>query len=226
MNIVNHPVRRGHGWCGNTRASQGTAHHRRRYFRRVLQDPIRVWRRRISRFTSCRSRPTRWAKSCIPFRFSASVCQLRPEKSRFASNQERRPGGARREIRIKLSRNRNRSRCLIEGLKVLRKILSAPALKPYGRRGRSGSKDFKRRGIAEFLAARPAARCIIRHRTCRMGNDPLAVAISGFALRGIEGLRVVDASIMPDLMSGNTNAPTLLSPRKLLILILEDGALA
>jgi choline dehydrogenase-like flavoprotein len=77
--------------------------------------------------------------------------------------------------------------------------------------------------MAEFLRKRGG---ISFHPvgTCRMGTDPEAVVDERLRVHGIEGLRVVDASIMPTIASGNTNAPTIMIGEKGADMILEDNA--
>jgi choline dehydrogenase len=154
--------------------------------------------------------------------FSASVCQLRPESRGSLRIKSADPAAA-PEIRINYLATETDRAAFIDGIKILRKILAAPALKPYAvdeiHPGPKVTSD------EEILAFCRKTGSTVYHptSTCRMGNDPLAVVDQRLRLRGIEGLRVVDASVMPDLMSGNTNAPTIMIAEKASDMILEDA---
>ena len=154
--------------------------------------------------------------------FTASVCQLRPE-SRGSLRIRSADPAAPPEIRINYLASETDRAAFIEGVKVLRKILAAPALKPYVvEEVYPGSKVVSDEDILAFCRQTGST---VYHptSTCRMGNDPLAVVDQRLRVRGIEGLRVVDASVMPDLMSGNTNAPTIMIAEKASDMILEDA---
>jgi choline dehydrogenase len=154
--------------------------------------------------------------------FTASVCQLRPE-SRGSLRIKSADPLVQPEIRINYLATETDRNANVEGLKILRKILHAPALKPYVvDEVDPGLKVSTDEDLLSYCRQRGST---IYHptSTCRMGNDPLAVVDQRLRVRGIEGLRVVDGSIMPDLVSGNTNAPIIMIAEKASDMILEDG---
>jgi choline dehydrogenase len=154
--------------------------------------------------------------------FTASVCQLRPE-SRGSLRIRSADPAAPPEIRINYLSTEVDRAANVEGLKMLRKILHAPALSPFVvEEVDPGARISTDEELLNYCRARGST---IYHpaSTCRMGNDPLAVVDQRLRLRGIEGLRVVDASIMPDLVSGNTNAAIIMIAEKASDMILEDA---
>jgi choline dehydrogenase len=154
--------------------------------------------------------------------FSASVCQIRPESRgslRIRSSDPSVPP----EIRINYLATETDRTANVEGLKILRKILQAPALRPFvTEEVEPGAKVVTDEALLSYCRQRGST---IYHptSTCRMGSDPLAVVDQRLRVRGIEGLRVVDGSIMPDLVSGNTNAAIIMIAEKASEMILEDA---
>ncbi|HEX7815222.1 choline dehydrogenase [Dyella sp.] len=111
---------------------------------------------------------------------------------------------------------------MIEVARLSKDILGQAALAPY--RGAPKQPDRPLHTDAEYEAFVRARAETIYHPvgTCRMGNDEAAVVDSELRVHGIEGLRVVDASVMPRLISGNTNAPTIMIAERAAALLLEQ----
>lgn len=109
---------------------------------------------------------------------------------------------------------------MVRGFKLIRKIFAQPAFTPFGGADRSRELYFSAVETDEDIRAAIRAHAdTIYHPagTCRLGdvaNDPLAVVDSQLRVRGVEALRVVDASVMPTLVSGNTNAPIIMIAEK------------
>ncbi|HEV7489543.1 MAG TPA: choline dehydrogenase [Rhodanobacteraceae bacterium] len=99
---------------------------------------------------------------------------------------------------------------MIEGARISREILAQAPFGPY--RGEEIFPGTAARTDADFetFVRRKAETIYHPVGTCRMGRDGDAVVDSELRVRGIEGLRVVDASVMPTLIGGNTNAPTMM----------------
>jgi choline dehydrogenase len=154
--------------------------------------------------------------------FSASVCQLRPESRGSLRIKSADPAAA-PEIRINYLATETDRNANVEGLKILRRILQAPALRAFTvEEVDPGPKISTDEELLNFARQRGST---VYHptSTCRMGNDPLAVVDARLRLRGLEALRVIDGSIMPDLVSGNTNAAIIMIAEKASRMILEDA---
>jgi choline dehydrogenase-like flavoprotein len=101
-------------------------------------------------------------------------------------------------------------RCSVEGVKISRDIFNAPSLQKYIKAIRF--PDAHVRTQAEFEAyARQYGRTSYHPvSTCRMGKDEMAVVDPQLRVRGIDGLRICDSSVMPSLIGSNTNAPSIM----------------
>jgi choline dehydrogenase len=154
--------------------------------------------------------------------FIASVCQLRPESRgfvRITSADPRTPPA----IQPRYLSSRTDRDTLVEGMKLLRRIMRQPAMRRYIAQERA--PDPNATSDAELLAFARANGTTVFHptSTCRMGSDATAVVDERLRVRGIAGLRVVDASIMPTVVSGNTNAAVVMIAEKGADMILQDA---
>jgi choline dehydrogenase-like flavoprotein len=116
----------------------------------------------------------------------------------------------------------NDLRRMIEAARLSRTIFDQPAFDPY--RGECVFPERRLDTDAEYadFIRRKAETIYHPVGTCRMGKDDRSVVDSELRVRGIEGLRVVDASVMPDLPTGNTNAPTIMIAERASALLLGN----
>ena len=111
----------------------------------------------------------------------------------------------------------------IRGLKLAQEIMRQSALKPMVSREVLPGPDVRTDDDYFAYACRNAKTDHHPAGTCRMGSDAAAVVDTRLRLRGIEGMRVVDASVMPRLISSNTNAPTIMIAEKAADMIRADN---
>lgn len=114
---------------------------------------------------------------------------------------------------------------IVDGIKIARKIGNAPALAKYRGRELYPGPEVQTDEALRAFARKFAETLYHPVGTCKMGNDSLAVVDSELRVHGIEGLRVVDASIMPTVPGGNTNAPTIMVAEKAADLIRHGSGL-
>jgi choline dehydrogenase len=155
--------------------------------------------------------------------FIASVCQLRPESRGFVRIKSADPKEPPAIQPRYLSSAHDRD-TLLAGIKLLRRIMGQAAMRRYIAEERAPGPRCT--SDADLLAFARASGSTVFHptSTCRMGADATAVVDQRLRVRGIERLRVVDGSIMPTVVSGNTNAAIVMIAEKGADMILADAA--
>jgi len=152
-----------------------------------------------------------------------SVCQLRPESRGETHIKSADPLAAPAITTRYLSAEQDQ-RAAVASLRFARRLADTVPLRPYlGEEYRPGRAQKSDDELLQF--ARDYGATIFHPAgSCRMGSDALAVVDQRLRVHGLAGLRVADASIMPTLVSGNTNAPTIMIAEKAAAMILEDAA--
>jgi choline dehydrogenase len=153
--------------------------------------------------------------------FTASVCNLRPESRGRVSIKSPDPRDHPMIAPNYLSHPADRQ-VAVSAIRLTRRICGAKALARFEPEeylpGAHIQSDEELAGVAGDIGT------TIFHPvgTCKMGQDSLAVVDDRLRVHGIEGLRVVDASVMPTITSGNTNSPTIMIAEKASAMIAED----
>ena len=151
-----------------------------------------------------------------------SIYQLRPESTGSIHAQTNNPYDA-PAIRPNFLSVEEDRRSLVEGMRIGRGIIEHPTMDKYRVAELNPGADCTTdEDLLEFCRST----CQTAYHpvgTCKMGHDNMAVVDDRLRVHGIDGLRVIDASIMPTMASGNTNAPTIMIAEKGADLVLEDA---
>jgi choline dehydrogenase len=111
----------------------------------------------------------------------------------------------------------------VAGMQIARKIVSHPSMEKYIAFENKPGKDVNTYDEWLDFARHTGQTTYHVIGTCKMGSDPMAVVDDRLRVRGLAGLRVIDASIMPTVPSGNTNAPTIMVAEKGADMVKEDA---
>lgn len=154
--------------------------------------------------------------------FTASACQLRPDSRGYvrirSANSLDAPSIDPRYLSTETDRLAN-----VAGLKLLRRVMQAPAMTEFvAAEFEPGAEVADEAALLAYCRERGST---IYHPTCtaRMGADPLSVVDFRLRVRGLAGLRIVDGSVMPSVVSGNTHAAIVMIGEKAADMILEDA---
>ncbi len=153
--------------------------------------------------------------------FTASVCQLRPE-SRGSVNIVSSDPKVHPSIRPNYLSTEFDRQTMLDGVKLTRRISDTPALEKFVAKERiPGVEADSDEALSTYIKDSGTT---IFHPcgTCRMGNDSTAVVDNKLRVRGVTNLRVADASVMPTVPSGNTNAVCIMIGERLADFMLQD----
>ncbi len=158
--------------------------------------------------------------------FTFHICQLRPESRGRVGLRSANPSDDPAIFANYLATEEDR-RALREGVRMMRKVAAQSALDPYRTQELFPGKDVETDEQIDAWIRKHAETIYHPVGTCKMGadGDEMAVVDGELKVRGIEGLRVVDASVMPTLVGGNTNAPTIMIAEKISDVIRGRAAL-
>ena len=154
--------------------------------------------------------------------FTSSVCQLRPESRGkivikspdYADYPAIHPNYLSTEID---------RQTIVAGMKLSRKVMATPTMQALTTEEFLPGPEVQTDEELLDHARNNAGTIYHPVGTCKMGSDPMAVVDERLRVHGVEGLRVADASIMPTLVSGNTNGPSIMIGEKASDMILEDA---
>jgi choline dehydrogenase len=153
---------------------------------------------------------------------TVAVCPVRPDSRGTIMARSADPF-EKPEIRPNYLSDPNDGRVLLAGMRFTREILAAPMIARHSRGETLPGPNVRTDDEMLDYARKNGSTIYHPVGTCRMGDGPAAVVDSRLRVHGLGGLRVIDASIMPTLTTGNTNAPTIMIGEKGAQMILEDA---
>lgn len=158
--------------------------------------------------------------------FTASVLQMRPESAGHLELTSADPKAHPKIHPNYLATDTDR-RTIVKGIQIARKIAQHQPLAQHITEEYAPGKGVALDDYDATLAWARETSTTIYHPTgtCKMGSDPMAVVDNRLRVHGVQGLRVADASIMPVITSGNTNAPCIMIGERVSDMILEDAVL-
>lgn len=152
---------------------------------------------------------------------TASVCNLRPTSRGHVRISSPHASDAPEILCNYLSTQEDRQ-VAADSIRLTRRIMSQAAMARYRPQEYRPGEQVQEQADLELAAGDIGTTIFHPVGTCKMGSDPAAVVDARLRVHGLDGLRIVDASIMPTITSGNTNSPTIMIAEKGAGMILHD----